>query len=409
MTNRENMNGVEPLAYQTAIRDYLKREESAVWNWYSSHRVRQEQADAIRFDLLKSTYRIDRDSQPDLYAAVDEVAAELDLDIPATLYQAQNPDGLNASTAYLPNEAHIIFHGPVATKLASHELRGLLAHELAHLLIYQLDDGEFLLADQVLAALTHDRQAAPAHLASARLFGLYSEIFCDRVALRVTGSPWEVISMLIKIATDIDDVDPHSFARQAAEVLSQGPVQTEGLSHPEAFIRARALQIWESEPAGADAAIAKLIEGPDALDNLDLIGQQRVMQTTRGLLDAMLSPPWLQTDVLLAHARLYFDDYQPPSVSPADALASADIGRTDSALRDYIAYVLLDFVAADRDLEEAPLAHALGIAAAIDLEERFRELAAKEMRLRKKQVEKIAAEREAIAAQAAAEFSDSGP
>ena len=176
---------VEPFPYHAAIRDYLKSEESAVWDWYSSHRIRQEQAEAIRFDLLKSTYRIDRASQAHLYAEVDEVAGALGLDVPTTLYQAQNPEGPNAAIAYLPSEAHIVLYGAVASKLTPVEFRGLLAHELGHLLFYETDEGEFLIAEQVLAAMTHDRDAAPAHAASARRYGLYKELYCDRVALEI--------------------------------------------------------------------------------------------------------------------------------------------------------------------------------------------------------------------------------
>ena len=69
--------------------------------------------EAIRFDLLKSTYRIDRDAQPALYEMADEVAKSLGMEVPVTLYQAQNPQGLNASLAYIPDEAHIVLHGPV--------------------------------------------------------------------------------------------------------------------------------------------------------------------------------------------------------------------------------------------------------------------------------------------------------
>ena len=126
----------QPLPYHTAILDYLKKEESKIWEWYASHRVRDEQAETIRFDLLKSTYRIDREAQPEIYELADNVASQLDLAIPITVYQAQNPVGLNASLAFTPGEAHIILHGSIATKLSKDELRALLAHELGHMLLY---------------------------------------------------------------------------------------------------------------------------------------------------------------------------------------------------------------------------------------------------------------------------------
>ncbi|NQU21004.1 MAG: hypothetical protein HQ567_06940, partial [Candidatus Nealsonbacteria bacterium] len=52
-------------------------------------------------------------------------------------------------------------------------------------------------------------------------------------------------------------------------------------------------------------------------------------------------------------------------------------------------YVLLDFVTADRDLEEFPLAAALVLTDELGLKDRFVEIARRELRLRKKQLEKI--------------------
>jgi Zn-dependent protease with chaperone function len=167
---------------------YLQREESEIWHWYASSKFRDEQAESVQFDLLKSTYRVERSAQPDLYARVEDVARRLELDVPVTIYQSQNPLGLNASLAYVPSEAHIVLHGPVASKLTEAEFRALLAHELSHFLLWRSWEGRFMVAEQILAAMTHDPLADTPHFASARLFALYNEIFCDRGALLVSGS-----------------------------------------------------------------------------------------------------------------------------------------------------------------------------------------------------------------------------
>lgn len=401
MPDEEKHDPRQPLPYHFAIRDYLKNEESQIWEWYASNRVRAEQNEAIRFDLLKSTYRIDRDAQPALYDMADEVAKSLGMEVPVTLYQAQNPQGLNASLAYIPDEAHVVFHGPIASRLTEPELRALLAHELGHLLLYSRWDGDLLIAEQVLAAMTHDRDADTPHFASARLFWLYTEVFCDRIALDVSGSPLEVISMLVKIATDLDEVNPESYLKQAAEILGKGPMKTAGLSHPEAYIRAQVLQLWHDQAGEANGRIAELIEGAPALDELDLTAQVRVMGVTRRLIDAMLAPKWLQTDVVLAHARLFFEEYAPADHDVAIESLREEIQQSDQPLRDYYCYVLLDFASADRELEEAPLAQAIGVADGVGLQEGFLSIAAKELKLRKKQVEKISADRERIVAAAA--------
>ena len=239
----------DPLPYHSAIRDYLKREEASIWQWYASHRVREEQAEALRLDLLKSTYRVSRETQKTLYAIADDVKQRLGLgETPLTIYQAQNPEGLNASLVYLPGEAHIVLHGPIATKLAESELRALLAHELGHLLLYSGGESELLIAEQVLAAMTHDRDADTQHFASARLFGLYTEVFCDRVSLQVTAETLDVVSMLIKVATGLEEVDPKDYLTQAQEILKNGPMKTEGVSPGSVYPGSRSTAVARAGP-----------------------------------------------------------------------------------------------------------------------------------------------------------------
>ena len=76
------VNILVPLPYHDANRDYLKQEESRVWKWFASHSSGEEQAEAVRFDLLEKTYRIERDADPTLYAIADEVAGSLSINLP---------------------------------------------------------------------------------------------------------------------------------------------------------------------------------------------------------------------------------------------------------------------------------------------------------------------------------------
>jgi len=56
--------------------------------------------------------------------------------------------------------------------------------------------------------------------------------------------------------------------------------------------------------------------------------------------------------------------------------------------------VLLDFVTADRELDDLPLAAALALSERLGLRDRFVTLVQQELRLRKKQFEKIDQEKE---------------
>jgi Zn-dependent protease with chaperone function len=392
---------LKPLPYHEAMRAYLKEEEPEVWHWYASHKVRDEQADATRFDLLKSTYRLERSGQPDTFAAAEEVALALGLDVPVAIYQAQNPQGWNASLAYVPSEAHIVLHGPVAAKLTGAEFRALLAHELSHFLLWKSWEGEYMITEQILAALSHDSQADTPHFASARLFSLYTEVFCDRGSLLIADDPLVVISTLLKVDTQLDEVDPESYLRQAEEVLGHAghvATKTEGLSHPEAFIRARAVKLWANRDPQADRIVQEMLEGRPVLNRLDLLTQRKVAGLTRRLTDCLLCRPWMQTEQALAHARLFFEDYAPPDKLVEDSALADDLRTDDQPMQDYYSYVLLDFVTADRDLEELPLAAALALAENIGLKDRFLEIVKRELRLRKKQLETIDRDKEKLLA-----------
>ncbi len=392
MSKTQNSSGkpaLEPLPYHRKIRDYLKEEEAEVWRWYTSNKVRREHAEAVRFDLLKSTYRVEPETQPEIYTLAKSVAGRLSLDIPITIYQAQNPLGMNASLAYVPDEAHVVLHGAVASKLGDAEVQALLAHELSHFALWQQWDGEYLVVDQILSALTHDRLADTPHFASARLFRLYSEIFCDRGSLLVVDDPLTVVSMLVKVSTELQEVSAESYIRQAEEVFSRGAVKADNLTHPEAFIRARAIKLWSHGDDAADTKIEEMIEGRPALDDLDLLAQTKVSGLTRRLVDVFLSPKWMQSELLRTHARLFFEDYVVPESTKEDPSLKDDIKTDDAQMRDYYCYVLLDFVTSDRDLEEYPLAAALALTEKLGLKDRFTEIAARELRLRKKQLHKI--------------------
>lgn len=391
---------LEPLPYQCALRDYLQTEERAVWDWYASAKVRDDHAEAVRFDLLKSAYRLDRETSGELYTALEDAAAKLGLDVPLTLYQAQSPQGLNITISWLPQQAHIVLHGDLAGVLTSEELRAIFGHELSHLLLWRGWDGEFLLADQVLGAILNDDHPPTAHMASARLLGLYTEIFCDRGALLVADDLHVVVSALVKTETGVSRVNAKSYLEQAEEIFAGEKAQTKGLTHPEAFIRARAARLWHEQADEVDRQVSEMIEGRPVLTELDLVGRARVAALTRRLIDAVLGSPAMQTSALLSHARLYFDNYAAPTRREDPAALARDLPVEDAGLRDYWCFVLLDFATADRDLEQAALAAALITAEALGLAEPLGEIARREMRLRKRQFEAIVEQRRELLAQA---------
>lgn len=393
---------LSPLAYHREVLAYLKSDEPELWRWFSSEKARAEYAESVRLDLLKSTYRLEREAHPDLYRLADHANEALGLRLPLTLYQAQGGSGLNAALAYVPGEAHVVLVGPLAAVLTPDEVVAVLAHELSHYGFLSGWDGEYHVAEQVLLAMANHSRGEPSHHHTARRFRLYTELFADRGSLFVTGNPLVSIAGLVKVDTGLKEADPASYLRQAEEILRKAPAGTQEQSHPEMFLRARALQLWSEKGADAEPEIARLLEGEPALDTLDLPGQKRLAERTRRLLGLLLAPRWFRTPPVLAHARLFFEDFR-PSDAPSDEGLFAELRTSDRKLRDYLAYLLLDFVAADRDLEEAPLAGAFSLAERLELADRLEELAHKELGVGKRQAAKVRKDWARILAEAAKE------
>jgi hypothetical protein len=376
-----------PLPYHLELRDYLKSHEVELWNWFASAKAKADYTENLRLQLLKSTYRLDPEGHPELYQSLEEAKQRLDLDIPVTLYQAQNSPELNAVLFYIPGQGHIVFSGPVFTLLNTEELKSVMGHELAHYHLWERDGGEFQVGDRLIQAMANDPRASASHEQTARRFQLYTEIFADRGSLRVTGDLNAVVAGLVKLQTGLSQVSAPSYLKQAEEIFGQGNVATEGLSHPEAFIRARALALWQTQGKDAAAAIRDMIEGPSTLEELDLPGQQRWTLATRSVIERLLRPKWFQTPATLGHAKLFFDDFRPANGD--DPSLGETIKSADSKLREYLCYVLLDFAKADPDLDEMPLAAALELSRQLEFEAQFEKLAAKELKLKVRDVRRI--------------------
>jgi hypothetical protein len=365
----------------------LKQRERELWDWFASAKSQADYTEHLRLELLKLTYRLDAESHPDLYRATDEAKARLELEIPVTVYQAQQSLQPNAALLYIPGEGHLVFSGPALSLLTGDELRAVVGHELAHFHLWESDSGEFHIAERVLQAIANDPRAAPSHERSARRFQLYTEIFADRGALAVTGDLGPVVTGLVKMQTGLAQVSAASYLKQVEEVFERSHVSSQGASHPEDFIRARALALWAERGDAASESITAMIQGSLTLDDLDLLGQQRMTEATRLLLEQFLQPTWFRTDAVLGHARLFFESFRPATAK--DPGVPDRLKFSDPALREYICHVLLDFVAADPELDELPLAAAFELSAQLDIGPSFEALAAKALPLKPRDLKRL--------------------
>lgn len=233
---------------------------------------------------------------------------------------------------------------------------------MAHYLHKTREDGRYFTADRMLGWICGENGSHPAHLQSLWLSQIYQEIFADRVGLMVCEDRDAAISLLIKVGSGLKKFSVETYLEQAAEALDLNKKDgSQGGTHPETYIRAIALADWAKDKETADARLPKLVEGDDRLERLDLLAQRKLTDLTRLMIQKFLSADWAQSEEIEAHARAYFPDFDRTTIPSEDT----DLSRLTEAsedVKDYMASVLLDFAAADPDLEDEPLLEAMQFA-----------------------------------------------
>jgi hypothetical protein len=375
-----------PLPQHRALVDWLKTRESEVWQWQADAERLLGDAEEVRLSLLRDTYRMDAAGHPELFAQIAAAREALGLSqIEVFAYQAQGQAAPNAAICYLPGEAHLIFAGPILTLLTPDELRAVIGHELAHHLLWQMDGGDYYLADRILHQSAAHPRASPSHVQSARLWSLATELFADRGAWQVTGCLETAVASLVKTCTGLAQVSGTSYIAQAAEVFSKSKPKTDQLTHPETFMRARALQLWVEEDEGLDAAVEGMLEENDGLEGMNLIQQARLSDLTRRFLRYHLRPEWFRSEAALAHVRLFFPDF----TTDGPGLRAGELAALPKPSREYLCQVMLDFCAVDPDLEDLPLAAAIEQATALECLGHFEKIAAKDLKVKAKDLKRV--------------------
>ena len=379
---------LQALPYHLKVRDYFAQ-QTKTWNFFAAVKTKEEQLAQYKTELLKNTYKFDEKADAGIYEKVNIAKIKLGLDqLPVTVYQAQYTDEMNASIVFLNNEAHIVFSGRITQILDENELLAILAHELTHIKLYSMLQGELEIAERISMAIAGNYNSEPAYFETARLYRLYTEIFCDRGAYTVVGDTAPVISSLVKIATGLDKVSAESYGKQAQEILSAGnSVKAATVSHPENYIRTRAIQLWHEQQEGAEEEIINMIEGITDLDQLDVFKQKELSQLTKRFLQLFLKPKWFQTSLVTSLARQYFSDFIYDEIAVTDESFRTAISESHASIKDYLAYVLLDFALVDGSLELIPFGWAFQFAEEVHLKEVFDAIIKKELQLSDKKLQ----------------------
>lgn len=376
------------LPYHLSTTQFFLNQKS-VWEFFANQCHKEEQLKEFKNDLLKNTYKFDESSETALYKLVNLAKEKLDLHFPVTVYQAQHTEEINASVVFLNEEVHIVFSGKLMQSLTEEELLAIIAHELSHIHLYKQLNGNVEVADRIITAIANHQGSTPAHYETAKLFKLYSEIFCDRGAYIVTGNYQSIITSLVKIATGLQTVNPDSYIKQAEEIFANDAnTKTLGITHPENFIRARAMWLWHTRGHEAEPAIQKMIEGQTGLDELDLFQQQYSALITKELIELILAPQWMQTPQTIALAKQYFSSIKLNQIVDKTSLA-IKIEHLHSNLQEYLAYVLYDFTTSDKELEDLPMGYCFFLADELKLTNAFSGAVKKEKKLTDKKTSSL--------------------
>lgn len=375
------------LPYHTRLRDYFRKQKKT-WDWFANASAKEEDWRNFKTNLLKNAYRMQPDAEADLHQKLELVKSKLGIEIPVTLYQLQNTTELNAFISYQPGEAHLVFSGPVLKLLQGDEITALLAHELSHIKLYLLEDGDYEVASRIITAIGNDTRSDDVYLESARYFRLYTEIFCDRGALLVAGSEETAQTSLIKMHTGLEKVSAANYLQQAKEILqTQAETKSDLETHPENFIRVLAVHLWNTNPLTANEEIAKLIEQHFDMDNLDVFHQQQLAELTKTVLHQLVKPKWMKTDATLALCKQYFNAFNPAQEVALPEEWQAELFKVN--VKEYFSYVLLDVALADTTMEDVPLGHAFELSEQLGIKDTFNTIVKKEKKLTEKKLREL--------------------
>jgi hypothetical protein len=351
-----------PLPYHTAVVDYLRRHEPDVWRWASERLSDEEQREALRAALLRDTYRIDPQAHPEVHAQLASAMARLGIDAPATLYQSPGQE-MNAALLYVPGEVHILVQGPLLERMTGPELLAVFGHELAHYLLWSREDGILLAAERILHDAVASGQASASQRETWRRYALHTEVFADRGGAIAAGDVAPAVAALVKVQTGIGTVDAAAYLRQAAEVEASEQGASGAGTHPETFIRARALALWWEGAPECTAWLETRLQGPLMLEHLDLPGQARLQALTRGFLAHYLHGADFAGEAVLARVRMLFPDWQAdePQAGPEQFGPAA----AHDCVRAYLNALMLDLALLDPDTRDAALLRAGQLAQAL--------------------------------------------
>jgi len=396
--------------YHVGLRQLMEDEQPALWRWFvQSLRTSGHDAAEAELEIVKSAYRLDGDGHAALAGIAQVLAGKLGLDGDVVLYQALADTGRNrnAGVTMVGATAHVVFAGDLLTLLDLQEQEVLLAHELAHVWLFQRDEGAFRVLDRLLHRLAVESDS-PVVAETARRLRLHTEVFADRVAMQLVSTPAThettdptaelprrarhnvapsdtsahpdtlatVVRALVKLHSGLHHVDAAAYLRQAREILEADSSTSAGWTHPQLHVRIACLAARDT--VGVESIARHLIDGGDDLDRLDLLGQRRLEQLTARVLAGVVpvahALPDAPREAIDLHVALFDGTFQTADGDGASPLDDNELADVAPSVRHYAAALVLDFAmlmrSNDADLDDLARltkeAHRIGVGKEFD-------------------------------------------
>lgn len=333
-----------PPRYLRELKEHLKSREPELWDWFveSSQKADEAENTGAELELLKSAISLTGGPHQSLAAEAQVLAAQLGLTDDIQLYQAIDEQQRNARVLTFGGAIRIVFSGDLLDLLTDAEVRTVLLHELAHVVLWRLDEGDFRVLDAMIHRLA-DESVDPAVAESARRVSLHTEVWADAVALQLLDDLPTSVSTLMKVGSGLRHVDPDAYLRQAERILNEDRSKSTAHTHPEPHRRVACLALQAS---GADREdhIALLVEGHDDLDTIDLLGQLRVQR----LVDQVLAAGSHALGEATSRSGIaaYLDRYPKHDLAPSPPSDGA-LREMQPSIRHLCGAVLVDLALAD--------------------------------------------------------------
>ncbi|MFP6676282.1 MAG: hypothetical protein VB878_14455 [Pirellulaceae bacterium] len=360
-----------------------------LWRECDSPIFHSEQTERVRLDLLRRTETLDGSEAERITDLCRSVAANLEIDqVPIFVHQPQDGRPVIPRLCFVPDEIHLVVSPRQFAHCSNAELRIILGHEICHYWLWTTFNGQYRTTEMVLAALVGrgDRVVARE---TERRYRWLSELVCDRHSLQMESSLAEFSTAILKLQHPDQPLAPSDLDVAVTED-PLAPCSSTG-THPSTDMRRWAAARWLKSKAECEAEVLAAVCGEMTLERLCLIDQLDLEVWTAWLLNRLVEPTWMRTDRVMRHCKLFFSD---SSQASNDGSILGKLNEiNDEGLRDYLAYLTLDILTVDRELEGYPLAWALEVWEEVTWTAHVQAVICKELKIGKRRMQQLHADR----------------